>query len=85
MGQAPAYDLHPQAQRGGGPAHQPALVGGIGPEQPDAAEAHAQRPQRCAGGVAVLDAGGGDQYDQQQPRVSTATWRLRPLIFLAAS
>jgi len=66
MGQAPAHDLHPQAQRGGGPAHQPALVGGIAPEQPDAAEAHAQPPQQCAGGVTVLDAGGGDQHDQQQ-------------------
>ena len=29
MGQAPAHDLDPQAQPGGGPAHQPALVGGI--------------------------------------------------------
>jgi hypothetical protein len=39
--QAPADQLDAQAQGGRRPAEQPALIGGIGPHQPDAAAAQA--------------------------------------------
>src|SRR5215470_5360605 len=55
-------DLHgrgPGGEPGGG-------VSGVGPDQQDLAASAMQVPQQRPGGVAVLDAGGGDHHGQDQ-------------------
>jgi len=62
---APGDDLHGDLQ-GRGPDGELAGVGGIGPDQPDAAAGAVQVPQQRPGAVAVLDGRGGDHHGQDQ-------------------
>src|SRR4051794_4417111 len=59
-------DLDGEPEVGGGPVDEFAGVAAVGPEQTDAREADAQRPEQGPGGVAVLDVRAGDQDGQQQ-------------------
>ena len=60
-------DLEGELEAGFGPGDELAGVAAVGPGQLHRGEGAAQVPQQRPGGVAVLDAGGGDQHGQQQP------------------
>src|SRR6266700_256095 len=83
--QAPTDQLDTQAQGGPRPDDQPASVGGIGPHQADAAAAKAQPPQSGRAPSRSWTLAAVTTIANSSPRVSTARWRFRPLIFLAAS
>src|SRR5262245_10130494 len=61
------HDGHREAEPTGSPVEAVAGVAGVGPDQADAGKTAAQGPQQPPAAVAVLNRGGGDQYDQQQP------------------
>nr|WP_285691818.1 hypothetical protein [Actinoplanes sp. NBRC 103695] len=67
-------DLDGETQLGGGPVDELAGVAGIGPDQTDA-----RAPSRSCTPALVTGTA------SSSPQVSTAMWRLRPLIFLPAS
>jgi hypothetical protein len=60
-------DFQSELERGLGRGDELAGVAAVGPGEPDLGECLLQVPQQRLGGVAVLDAGGGDQHGQQQP------------------
>ena len=68
-----------------GDGDQPPGVAAVGPHQRDRGEPFPQQRHQAVPAVAVLHAGRGDQHHQQQSRLSTATCRLRPLIFFPPS
>lgn len=68
-----------------GPDQEFAGVGAVGPDQRDPLVPVAQARQRALGTVAVLDAGGGDDNDQQQTQGIHDDVPLGALHFLAAS
>ena len=62
-----ANDLHDDPRGGLGPFHQLAGIPAVGPHQADRRERLAHRVEHRTGAVAVLDARGRDEHDQQQP------------------
>jgi hypothetical protein len=81
-----ADDLDGQGEDLLGPGNQLAGVAGIGPDQPDGRELAAKTPQQPPTAVTVLGVlAGVTKTSSSSPLVSTATWRLRPWTFLAAS
>jgi hypothetical protein len=59
-------DVQHELEAGAGPVDELAGIAAVGPDQPDAAECSRESFQQWLGAVAVLHAGGGDQYAQQQ-------------------
>ena len=59
-------DLEGELERAGGPGDELAGVDAVGPGELDLGERLVQVPQQRPGGVAVLDAGSGDEDLQQQ-------------------
>jgi hypothetical protein len=62
------HGLEGELERGPGPGDELARVAAVGPGKPDLGKRLLHVPQQRPGGVAVLDAGGGDQDGQQQAR-----------------
>ena len=80
-----ADDDQRQAEQEAGDQDGEPVVDAVGEHDPEPAVEVLDLLQQIPGAVGILNIGGVDDDAQQKPRVSTATWRLRPLTFLAAS